>query len=138
MLQKGQVIKNYKELCGLMGWKYYTGGDSKRAQLKELGKLYIYHKQGNKFIIDDIISKDDKSKQDYEEWCKSRRSKYISMIPIALLSLFIKDEEEDKTSNGVRVYTKNELSIKIGMVNKNYSYASKYQLQYSKSFGRYL
>lgn len=46
------TIKNYKELCSLLGWEETTG-NAKRAQLKLLGKLYNYKQEGHKFIIED-------------------------------------------------------------------------------------
>ena len=50
-----RVYKNYKELCGAMGWEIYSGGDAKKKQLKELNNLCNYHKQGHKFIIDEVF-----------------------------------------------------------------------------------
>ena len=50
-LCEGLIIKNYKELCVLLGIKV-TGGDSKKSQLKDLERYCKYHKEGNKFIID--------------------------------------------------------------------------------------
>ncbi len=52
-LRVGQVFKNYKELCSFMGWKS-TGGDYKKARLRELETLCKYHNEGYKFIIDEV------------------------------------------------------------------------------------
>ena len=52
-LKEGLIVKNYKELCSLLGIKP-TGGDSKKAQLKELERFIKYHKEGNKFVVDEI------------------------------------------------------------------------------------
>lgn len=52
-LHQGQIIKNYKELCLLLDIKP-TGGDSKKSQHKELDRYCLYHKEGNKYIIDEI------------------------------------------------------------------------------------
>lgn len=54
-LKEGQIIKNYKELCGLLEIKV-EAGNSKKAQLKELERFAKYHKEGNKFIIDEVYS----------------------------------------------------------------------------------
>ncbi|MDO4925360.1 MAG: hypothetical protein Q3980_06880 [Turicibacter sp.] len=53
----GQVIKNYKELCKILNIEYKKGS-SKSIQLKKLEKFITYHKEGNKFIIDEIKSND--------------------------------------------------------------------------------
>ncbi|MEG2056807.1 MAG: hypothetical protein RRZ84_02715 [Romboutsia sp.] len=52
-LTVGQVLKNYKELCSVLDIKA-EAGNSKKAQLKELNRYVNYHKEGNKFIIDEI------------------------------------------------------------------------------------
>lgn len=49
----GQVLKSYRSLCEELEIKP-TGGDSKKAQLKELERFVAYHKEGNKFIIDEV------------------------------------------------------------------------------------
>lgn len=54
-LKSGMVAKNYKELCSMLEIKP-TGGDSKKSQLKELERFIKYHKEGNKFIVDEIYS----------------------------------------------------------------------------------
>lgn len=52
-LKTGMMIKNYKELCGVMGWKITTG-KSKKLQMEELKRLCRFHKSGNSFIIDEV------------------------------------------------------------------------------------
>ena len=47
------VIPNYRKLCKLLDLKT-LGGNAKMAQLKELERYLKYHKEGNKFIIDEI------------------------------------------------------------------------------------
>lgn len=54
-LSVGQIIKSYRQLCEILGIKS-TGGDSKKAQMKELARFVDYHKEGNKIIIDDIYN----------------------------------------------------------------------------------
>ena len=48
-----KTYKNYKELCVAMDWKI-ADGNSKKKQLKELESLCEYHKEGNKFVIDEV------------------------------------------------------------------------------------
>ncbi|MHC9415443.1 hypothetical protein CYK93_00920 [Clostridium perfringens] len=52
-LEVGKPIKNYKELCGLLGIKI-TSGKSKKLQLEDLERYCVYHKEGNKFVVDEI------------------------------------------------------------------------------------
>ena len=47
MLEKGQTIKNYKELYEIMDCEA-KAGDSKMTYLKELETLCKYHKDGHK------------------------------------------------------------------------------------------
>jgi hypothetical protein len=55
-LTTGLLIKNYQELFNLTDESVKTS-NSKNAQLKELERLCLYHKEGNKFIIDEIYDK---------------------------------------------------------------------------------
>ena len=48
------TYKNYKELCKAMGWEE-KAGNSRVKQLKELESLCEYHKEGNKFVIDEVF-----------------------------------------------------------------------------------
>ena len=48
-----KTYKNYKELCKAMNWTV-SSGNTKKAQIKQLDLLCKYHKEGNKFIIDNI------------------------------------------------------------------------------------
>lgn len=71
-LKKGQVFKNWKEVCEWFDWKT-TGGDTKKAYLKEFESLCEYHKEGNKFIIDKVFNKpkqikDGRKTIDYDQY----------------------------------------------------------------------
>ena len=48
------TYKNYKELCKAMNWEE-KAGNSRVSQLKELESLCSYHKEGNKFVIDEVF-----------------------------------------------------------------------------------
>lgn len=50
-LEVGMVIKNYKELCKLIDEPVKTG-EAKQNQINKLAELVEFHKEGNKFIID--------------------------------------------------------------------------------------
>ena len=53
-LYEGQEIKNYKQLCKLLGWEV-SSGNTKIYQLKDLGRYCEWHKDGFKFIIDEMF-----------------------------------------------------------------------------------
>lgn len=65
-LYKGQIIKNYKELCRLLDWEIESG-NSKKSQLKELDRYYTYYKEGQKFIIDEVFQ-EPKEKEDFRKY----------------------------------------------------------------------
>lgn len=71
-LYEGMVIKNYKELCKLLEIKVAPGGNSKKAQFKELDTYCSYHKEGQKIVIDEIYS-ERKKKLDYRVLNKETR-----------------------------------------------------------------
>lgn len=50
-IQVGQVIKNYKELCKLLGQRVTTGGSTRNAQLKEFARYFKWEREGQKYII---------------------------------------------------------------------------------------
>ncbi|MBN7771838.1 hypothetical protein [Clostridium aminobutyricum] len=52
-LEKGQVIKNYKKLCEIIGVEE-KDGNGKIAQMKELKRYCTFHTQGQKYIIDEV------------------------------------------------------------------------------------
>lgn len=54
-LQIGQEIKNYKVLCELLEEPIKNGGKSKDYQLKDFERYFSFHKQGQKFIIDEVF-----------------------------------------------------------------------------------
>lgn len=55
LLSDGMMIKNWNELCDLMGWKRTKGGQNSRiSQEKDLNTLCKWHKQGHKIIIDEV------------------------------------------------------------------------------------
>ena len=77
-LEIKQVVKNYKELCNILNEKV-KGGKSKQLQLKDFERYFKYHKEGNKFIIDQIYNKPKKkinNRNKYFKCCKMDISLY--------------------------------------------------------------
>lgn len=52
-IKDGDIVKNYTELCKLLEIKK-TGGDSKKADIKEFANTVDYHMEGFKFVIDKV------------------------------------------------------------------------------------
>lgn len=55
ILAKAKFFKSYKEMCKALSWKYYTGGNSKKAQFKDLSCYCRYEKQGQKIVILEVF-----------------------------------------------------------------------------------
>ena len=85
-LYKGQIIKNYKELCSLINEKPKTS-DSKNAQLKELKRFINYHNEGHKFIIDEIYEIPQKKND------KRTNGLYIDDIQAMIINLLLNSKE---------------------------------------------
>lgn len=54
-LHEGLVFKSYRQLCSALG-ATIEAGNTKLSQFKEWNCHFSYHKDGNKFIIDEIYS----------------------------------------------------------------------------------
>ena len=106
----GMVIKNYKELCNLLGVETKTG-KSKQLQLKEFKRFFDWEKAGQNFIITDIydtpLPKEDLRK-------KGNNSIYKNYIELILLQYLLKQEGYKKT------FTKRNWLELLGMINKKY------------------
>ena len=55
-LYVGMRVKNYKELCGLLGIEPEEG-NSKKSQLKELGRYFHWERDGHAYLITEIYEK---------------------------------------------------------------------------------
>lgn len=114
-LQIGQIVKNYKELCALLGEKEYAG-NSRIAQLKEFARYFEWEKSGQKFLITDIydipLPKED----------KRNKGKYVKCIEIILLNYLSKQKGYTYTLRKKKWW---EL---LGMVNRKYDNVSQEEL----------
>lgn len=110
-LKINMVVKNYKELCILLDEKS-KGGDSKKSQLKEWDRYFKYHKDGNKFIIDEIYDVP-KEKEDRRSESGSIYSEDVQKLLLDLLA--------QKENDGNIFLSCNQLLLKLQMVNSNYS-----------------
>ena len=140
-LENGMVFKNYKELCAFMEWKVQSG-KSKQLQHKDLERMCKYHKEGNKYIIDEVFEKakkkEDKRKGNSGKSMNSRGNNkviYTDDLKISILSLLINDAQTKNPYNvvgeGNHIYGRFYLYSALGLTNVNYKTLSKNQRQYS-------
>lgn len=54
-IKVGMVVKNYKELCKLLGEKVKTG-ESKQIQTKNWERYFKFKKNGHQFVITEVLS----------------------------------------------------------------------------------
>ena len=125
-LKKGQTFKNYKELCGFMGWKQ-TRGNYMKARLKELETLCKYHKEGNKFIIDEVYDKPlEKVDNRVNNGTNSIYANDIEKLIIDMCSV------SDSNSYDDIQLSLNGLLLALNIINNNYSIASYNQTKLSQ------
>ena len=102
-----KIYKNYKELCGAMGWEIYSGGNTKKKQLKELNNLCNYHKEGNKFIIDEVF-------ENPILVFDNKRSQIMNELQTMIFYLALKEGSNEL------IISKNRLLIALGLLNVNF------------------
>lgn len=112
-LKEGMVIKNYKELCNLLGLKVLNG-KSKVYQIQNMERYFSYHKNGNKFIIDEIY---DTPKLKEDKRIIGDRSKYTQDFEIIMTGLLYNKMDEDSV-----VMSRGQLYKAMSLVNSRYSY----------------
>lgn len=111
-LEEGQIIKNYPELCKILGIPKKTS-NSKKAQLKELKRFVKFRQSGHSFIIDEIYSHP-KDKIDR----RGKKSIYGDMIQLLVMDYLINIKKPSVT------ITRNMLLEYMKMINFNYNYCS--------------
>lgn len=117
-IKPGELI-TYKEVCERLNLPYYTGGDQKKAQLKELKRYIEFESVNRKWLILDIYT----SPLDKEVRAVPKNSIYVKYVECVLLSHLSKQP-------GNEAYiTKNNLWLLLGMINNNYNfYKDKYDV----------
>lgn len=54
-LKIGEEFENLRQLCKALGLEYSSSAQVRRNALKEIDRQYIYHKVGQKIIIDGYV-----------------------------------------------------------------------------------
>lgn len=115
------TIKNYKELCAILKIKVLAG-NAKKAQLKELERYFKYHKEGNKFIIDEIYPE---ILPKIENRGGHNKTEYIASIEKLILDLLLQSGNIVSLGFGRVFLSKNQLLKEFEMINDNYVYCKK-------------
>lgn len=106
----GMVIKNYKELCKILGQEI-RNGKSKKLQIENFKRYFDFEKDGQRFIITDIydspIPKEDLRR-------KGNNSIYKNYIELILLQYLSQQNGYRKT------FTKRNWLELLGMINNKY------------------
>lgn len=110
-LQVGQVIKNYKELCALLGEEVKTG-KSKQLQIDNMKRFFEWEKAGQKFIITDIY---DTPLSKVDGRSSGNNSKYVKCIELLLLRYLLNKK------NYTATLTKRNWWQILGMINNKYN-----------------
>lgn len=125
-LKIGQVLKNYKELCEVLGIEPTTG-NARKAQIKELERYCKYHKEGNKIVIDEIFSKELEKVDNRKLGNNNEQARCVRYLLLNLLSAYKIEQDE------VIGFSKGLLLRKLYMANENYITAKTSRKQYAQA-----
>lgn len=111
-LEVGQVIKNYKVLCDILGEpQFHSGNNQQKCQLRRFERYFRWEKTGQKYVILDIYD-EPLSKEDGRK--KGNNSIYIRYIEAILMRyIFFKKGK-------VCHVTKRQIWTLLGMINNQY------------------
>ena len=127
-LKNGQVLKNYKELCEVLGIEPTKKANNQRlAQFKELDRYCKYHKEGHKIIIDQIYSKELEKVDKRTLGNNNNQARCIRYLLLNLLSCYKIEQDE------VIGFSKGLLLRKLYMTNENYITAKTSRKQYAEA-----
>lgn len=114
-LEVGQVIKNYKELCAVLGIEARTG-KGRILNHKEFDRYFKYNKQGQKYIITNIYD-NPKEKEDNRKNNKGGNNRvYCDDIEKMILHILCNQDKDTKVID----FSTNQLLLAINMINENY------------------
>lgn len=129
-LHPGMIVKNYKELCKILGIEP-KAGDSKKKQLNEINEYITYRKSGYSFIIESVsekkIFKSIQLKPRDKRYKNPRNiyTKYIQHILLQYLNF--------NTSDGIIYMTKTDVYRMLGLINESFG-SSKSEKEFLEIF----
>lgn len=110
-IKEGMTVRNYKEMCSLLGDKV-TSGNAKMQQLKKWSHFFDYEKTGHQFHITDVHDDVNIEREDH----RGRFGKYIQYIK-PILAGYMCGNLEGKRYISV---TRKGLFYILGLVNCKY------------------
>ena len=115
-IYKGQKIKNYKEMCQLLG-EAPTTGKSKQCQLNNWKRYFNFTREGNKYIITEIYDTPFPS----DDARKLREGLYVKYIECLLMEMIANSTSKSISGKKQIIIPKNRLYVHLGMANERYS-----------------
>lgn len=112
-LEIGMVLKSYRHLCEVLKVSVRTG-KSKQIQIKDMERYFEYHKDGNKFVIDNIL---EIPKEKVDNRIDGNNAIYAEYVDKLLLHMC--SETYDSKYNYITLST-NGILLALNMVNANY------------------
>lgn len=106
-LREGMEVKNYKEMCRLLG-EQEEAGNTKAAQVKRWARCFAFVRVGQKYVIGEI----------YEAPKVKRKENSAYRTNIEMLLAYELSQKEGYASS----YTRPELYTVLGMVKENFKY----------------
>lgn len=119
-IKEGMIVKNYKEMCKLLGEKE-KGGNSRAYQIKDWERYFKFKKDGHKFVIQKINSvveeKIDNRKLNTNFYKNKTGAygKYIRLLVLNMLSI--------NKDNVIHIGKGNMLES-LNLVNRNYRFGN--------------
>lgn len=113
------IVPNYKQICLILREDERQGGRNKGLHFKEMERYFKWHKDGNKFIIDEIydipLEKIDERKN-----TKGNNNVYGKYIEKLILDLLVQKYQITKER---KIYLSRDKMLRAcDMVNDNYSF----------------
>lgn len=110
-LKVGSTIRNYRELCKVLGIDIKTGG-AKKNQMEWIGEHISYEKQGHGFIINEILRDEVVPMRDG----RAEVIPYMEVLEKLILDLMLQEG-----NNETLFLSKTQMFRQLCMVNDNYS-----------------
>lgn len=109
ILAENNSVRNYKTMCDLLG-EEATDGNSRKAQINRWKRYFEFHKEGQKFIIDEIYEEPFPT----DDARKRREGLYVKYIELLLLEFLSKQVDYKVTLGNKEMYRI------LGMTNDRY------------------
>ncbi|MBW9170757.1 hypothetical protein K2F43_05995 [Clostridium estertheticum] len=130
-LKVGMIFKNYKDLCNYLNEQEKGRGNSRNSQFEDWKRFFIWHKVGNKLVIDEIfdipLDKIDGRKDNgHAEGSRNNNNPYGQYVDLILREYMSSKKES------IFYVTTNILAKEFGLINSNYSCASSNKSKFLK------